>query len=582
MRISFLTIRNFRGIRKADIPFPNDQRLICVVGPGDSGKSTLLKAIEWALWPTWNLSPTDTDFYGCAPDNPIEISVSLAEIPKSLSQEDKYGLFLRNAEAVSANAENDEPVDGQAVVVTVKLTIDKALEPRWEVVTNHSGSKSISATDRKLLAFGVVGFDCEKDFSWGRSSVLQKYTDKSKDALHEAYMQAMRDAIAEADLSPLDAVSSDLFAAGKEYGVSFSGELHNRIMMQNGSFSTSVGVFDGDIPFVLRGLGSKRLLSMGMNINAFQQGTLLLIDEVETGLEPYRISGLINLFRQHHSTEGQIIMTTHSVSTICECTESEIAVLNNDAGEVTLYFLHTDDHDTNSQIQSILRTEPAAFLSKRIIVCEGKTEIGLLRAIDTLNGIISGERFAYYGVSWALGGGGDKFFELACFLKKCGYDVCILMDSDIQGEECKKREAAANGIPVFSWYEGNAIEEQLFADCSIAGVNQLLQLAIEHKSYDHVQAKIVAEFPTDGRPFVFDSDNELIMVKEDISPEDKRKIGTIAKHKKSEWYKRIDLGERLGYIALNDRSKMSAECYFWKTIAELEKWISRDENGRFE
>lgn len=580
MRISSLRIKNFRGIHNTDISFPDNQHLICIIGPGDSGKSTLLKAIEWALWPTWNLSATDTDFYGCNPDDPIEIYVSLTEIPESLRQEDKYGLFLRNIEAIVTNAENDEPIDGKAVAITVKLTIDKTLEPKWEVITNRSGSKSISANDRKLLAFGVVGFDYEKDFSWGRSSILQKYTDKSKDTLHEAYMQAMRDITTGTNLTQLDVVAGDIVSIGKEYGVSFNGELHNKIMMQNGSFSTTVGVFDDNIPFAQRGLGSKRLLSMGMNINAFEQGTLLLIDEVETGLEPYRISGLINKFRQHCSANGQIIMTTHSVSTICECSVKEIAVLSNNDGEVELQFLHTGDKETDALVQSILRTEPAAFLSKRIIVCEGKTEIGLLRAIDECNSIFSGERFTYHGVSCALGGGGDKFFDLAYLLKGCGYDVCILMDSDVPEENQKKAEAVSRGIPVFSWDEGKAIEEQVFSDCSIEGINELLQLAVEHKSFDHVKAKIMSNFLEDNRPFFFDEENGQVTVSEGISSEDKIKIGTIAKQKKSEWYKRIDLGEKLGYIVWGDRSKMDAECNLWKTLTELEQWISKDETRR--
>lgn len=582
MKIAFLKIRNFRGIRTANIIFPENQRLTCIIGPGDSGKTTIIRAIEWALWPTWNLSATDEDFYGCAPDNPIEIAVSLAEIPESLTQEDKYGLFLCNTDAVIADDENDEPVDGKSVVITVKLTIDKTLEPKWEVVTNHAGTKTISAADRKLLSFGSVGFDYEKDFSWGRSSVLQKYTDKSKNTLHEAYMRAMREAIAGANLEQLDEVANDLVSVGKDYGVAFSGKVNNKIMMQNGSFSTTVGIFDENIPFVLRGLGSKRLLSMGMNINAFSEGTLLLIDEVETGLEPYRISGLINRFRQHHSDDGQIIMTTHSISTICECSEKEIAILNNRSGEATLHFLHTGDTDADARIQSMLRTEPAAFLSKRIVVCEGKTEVGLLRAVDNYSSKKIGERFSYHGVSAAYGGGGTKFFDLAVILKDCGYDVCILMDSDIQEEEQEKNEVAARGIPVFSWDAGNAIEEQLCSDCSIDGLNKMLQLAIESKSYDHVKAKIIANFSEGERPFDFNDENEVISAHETISTEDKRRIGTVAKDKKCGWYKRIDLGERLGYIIEGDRSNMSDECQFWKTMSELEKWIYRDEAGRTE
>ena len=49
-------------------------------------------------------------------------------------------------------------------------------------------------------------------------------------------------------------------------------------------------------------------------------------------------------------------------------------------------------------------------------------------------------RFAYHGVGTALGGGGGNHFLLAKLLKKCGYEVCILMDSDIPSEEKGKKE----------------------------------------------------------------------------------------------------------------------------------------------
>ena len=62
MRITNLEVINFRGIKKCEITFPLSTRLVCLIGAGDSTKSTLLKAIEWILWPTWNLSATDMDF----------------------------------------------------------------------------------------------------------------------------------------------------------------------------------------------------------------------------------------------------------------------------------------------------------------------------------------------------------------------------------------------------------------------------------------------------------------------------------------------------------------------------------------
>lgn len=46
MRISRLSIENFRGIKRLDWTLPADQRLITLIGPGDSGKSTILESIH--------------------------------------------------------------------------------------------------------------------------------------------------------------------------------------------------------------------------------------------------------------------------------------------------------------------------------------------------------------------------------------------------------------------------------------------------------------------------------------------------------------------------------------------------------
>ncbi|MBQ6148855.1 MAG: ATP-binding protein, partial [Oscillospiraceae bacterium] len=242
------------------------------------------KAIEWVLWPAWNLNVSDLDFYNMDTTNPIIIEASISEIPEDLLTEDRYGLYLRDYEAAIRQIENDEPSDDRAKVLTIRLMIDESLEPEWTVITNRTEPKQISQKDRRLFALGVVGFDYEKDFAWGRTSILQKFANSSNKTLHIAYMQAMRTAVEKTDLSGLDESIADVHRIGQQFGVSFDGTLHNRLLMQNGSYSNSVGMFDDRVPFLQRGLGSKRLLSMGMNIHFSTTGCLILIDEIETGL----------------------------------------------------------------------------------------------------------------------------------------------------------------------------------------------------------------------------------------------------------------------------------------------------------
>lgn len=576
MRLMYLEIENFRGIRHAKLEFPKDSRIVCIIGSGDSCKSTILKAIEWSLFPSWNLVVTDNDFYNGKTEFPITITASVSELPTTLLKEDKFGLYLRDLDSVMQDAENDEPTDTGTIVLTIRLTVDSALEPKWEVITKRTAPKGISNKDRKLMALGVVGIEPERDFQWGRGSALHKRID-SRDTLHNAYTEAMRNAVINTTLDTLDEAITELKDIGKQYGVDFSGELHNQLLMQNSSFSTTAGLFDENVPFSQRGLGSKRLLSIGMNVSAYEEGTLVLVDEIETGLEPYRILRLVNVFRDVFSQKGQMIMTTHSISAVCECTLDELVICRNIEG--TVVFRHLNKiADLKDDIQGMIRSEPGAFLSKRVIVCEGKTEVGLLRAYDRFILSKSYGSLAHFGTSIALGGGGDKFFKLAKFLKSCDFDVCILMDSDLVSEELEKQDAVAAGIPVFSWYEGNAIEEQIFSDSPLSVAQELIDYAVTEKSFDHVKSKLDAQFVGIEKPF--EIREQTIYLSERISTEQLRAIGTIAKNKKSEWFKRIDRGEHIGGIIFSQYGNFSEQSEFRRTLDALQEWvIGNDKSG---
>ncbi len=572
MKITNVDIKNFRGIRNASVLFPLNSRIICMIGSGDSGKSTLLKAIEWALWPSWSLIVTDMDFFNCDTTNPIEITVSMTELPNALLKEDKFGLYLRDYEK-AREAVDDEPTDNGVTVLTIQLIIDDTLEPKWNVITNRSEPRPISQKDRRLLSFGVVGFDHEKDFQWGRGSILQKYAD-SRDALHNAFTQAMRNAVENTNLDPLDQMAPKMKEVGGMYGVSFNGELRNRLLMQNGSYSTTVGVFDDKVPFAQRGLGSKRLLSIGMNVNAYDDGTLVIIDEIETGLEPYRICALINQLRSQFKDQGQVIMTTHSISAVCECTVAEVVVCSNSDGEFNLHYLN-QKNDITADVQALLRATPEAFLCKRVIVCEGKTEVGMLRSFDKYCERKGHSRFAYFGVGMIPGGGGDNFFQLAKLLHECGYEVAIMMDSDIPGEMIQKQEMRELGIPVFDWEQGYAIEEQIFQDVSVECIDDILAVAVEEKSFDHVISKLTAAFKEEDLPFSVEEDK--IHVDKDISREKCIKIGTVAKHKKTKWFKNTTRGEQIGNIIFEKFDSMQ-ECRLKSQFIALLDWVTGDEN----
>ncbi len=143
MKLTNIEIKNFRGIKHANVLFPAQSRIVCLIGSGDSGKSTLLNAIEWVLWPSWNLIAKDTDFYNCDTGESIEITASITDLPKNLIKEDKFGLYLRDFKK-SLDEGNDEPDENGTKILTVRLTIDETLEPKWEVITNRTEPKQIN------------------------------------------------------------------------------------------------------------------------------------------------------------------------------------------------------------------------------------------------------------------------------------------------------------------------------------------------------------------------------------------------------------------------------------------------------
>ena len=237
MRIRHLKIRNFRGIKEANLSFPKEQRVLCLIGAGDTTKTSILTAIEYALWPNWNLQINTSDFYNCNLEECIVVEVSVDEIPDELLTDNKYGLYLRG----DVSAENDEPMEGEEVL-TVRLTVDDNLEPTWNVVCNRLEAKLISQGDRQKIAVGYIGTDVKNRLNWGRGSVLGKYIDprstikRSLSSLEEKSNEI-------ADFTELDEIGMPLNMVAQGYGVKIDGNINNRLVLKSTNTLSEIEVF---------------------------------------------------------------------------------------------------------------------------------------------------------------------------------------------------------------------------------------------------------------------------------------------------------------------------------------------------
>lgn len=152
-KIRKIEIRNFRGIHELDW-FPS-AGINCLIGPGDTGKSTVLDAIDLCLGARRNISIADSDFYNLDVEKPISITLTLGSLDSELLNIDAYGIFLRGMDSTMGVVE-DEPRRGLETVLSVNLTVRSDLEPAWALQSNRATKqgleRSLSWKDRQKLS----------------------------------------------------------------------------------------------------------------------------------------------------------------------------------------------------------------------------------------------------------------------------------------------------------------------------------------------------------------------------------------------------------------------------------------------
>ena len=182
-RIRKIEIANFRGIQWLTwCPTPG---INCLIGPGDSGKSTVLDAIDLCLGARRNVQFSDADFFGLDITTPISITLTLGDLDDSMRTLESFGAFLRGYHANTGVVE-DEPSAGAEVVLCLNLTVASDLEPSWTLVSDRAAQQGIVKTlawkDRVALAPTRIGALADFNLGWQRGSVLNRISEERADA----------------------------------------------------------------------------------------------------------------------------------------------------------------------------------------------------------------------------------------------------------------------------------------------------------------------------------------------------------------------------------------------------------------
>ncbi|TPG33789.1 ATP-dependent nuclease [Mycolicibacterium hodleri] len=483
MRIRRVDIENFRGIKELTWIIAKDQNFVCLIGPGDSTKTTILDAMYLALSERYSLSLSDADFHNANVDQPISIRVTIDELSRDIL---KHGVLGMELSGIKDSGElTHDPADGDSTCVVIQLKIEADLEPIWTVYREGDSEPftQVGVGARKQLGAFKVDERIDGHLRWTRTSALGRMTETVHGAAGTlaAATRASRDAVAGSISADLQALTDKVQARLNTLGGG------NFLALKPGldtSLSSSAGVlalYEERVPLTSYGLGTRRLAGIATQQLAFAHKTILMIDEVEYGLEPHRLVYLLHHLRQSGEV-AQVFVTTHSPVAVEQLSASDLCVVRSDLnGTVSAH----DFTERPNRAQAVLRSNPSAFLSRKVIFGEGKTEFGLLLGlVDLWNRerlTASEAPAASFGVAVADGGGGSNAPRRARLMNEAGYDAVVLMDNDDRSVDSEVAKAGQEGVTFRRWDTGHDTERELVATLTATQLTAILAIGVENR-----------------------------------------------------------------------------------------------------
>ncbi|RXU69775.1 hypothetical protein CW358_03675 [Pseudomonas protegens] len=479
MRVEQLTVKNFRGIKHLEWKLMG-QSICCLIGVGDSAKTTVLDAVEAALSPRW-MTFNEADFHHANTAEDIEVEVTIGELSRALLSDGRFGLYLRG---LSPTGElNDEPEDADTPVLTVRLSVDATMEPVWSLVCDrYPVPRVLSNRDRAMFCLVRLAGDEARHLTWAQGSVLSKMTeanDETSQMLAHAYRSARQSANL-GSIPELAQAAASAETAARSLGAYINQAYCPDLELGRGGFnSSSIALHDGSVPLRLAGLGTRRLATLAVQRSAISEGAIVLVDELEQGLEPHRVLGAMAQLKKWqqeaekaHQAKGQILMTTHSDVVLAELPPPSLFIVSR-SPEAVADIKHAL---ASGDISRVLKGAPRALFARKILLCEGATELGMMLGLrERYPDRHDGVPIEQLGAA-IIDGGGSAGPPLALALRALGYEVGLFRDSDRKLDAHFATKLQTQGVRVIEYGGGLNTERAVFQSATDAQIDGLLDL----------------------------------------------------------------------------------------------------------
>ncbi len=438
-----LTISRFRGIKS--LTWHPARGVNIVLGGGDVGKTTILDAIGLLLSPTNAANLSDSDYYlrEVASEFTIEAIVSLP-LAGAMNQQFKtsWPWVWDGSDAVVPSIEADGAATSEAVYrLRVRGTED--LELAFEIVQPDGAADHLSVGLRRSIGLVRLSGDdrSDRDLRLVQGSALDRLlSDKTlrsriASELGKTDVQERLTPEAKKALTDLDATfRNQTLPSGLD--ISITGGPGASVASLIGLMAQCESV---RLPLVSWGAGTRRLAALAIAEQNQGEHPIVLVDEIERGLEPYRQRALLE---KQQAGESQVFITTHSPAAISAASSAALWYVDH-AGRIGLLdTAKTARHRTK---------DPDTFLSRLAIIGEGITEVSF--TVSLLERAV-GSSVRQYGIHISDGGGHDATIDLLESLGKAGLQFGGFVDNEDRHPQRWERIMKAQGDLLFRWKAG--------------------------------------------------------------------------------------------------------------------------------
>lgn len=408
MRIVRLRIQNFRAIESADVLLPKH---VVLVGDNNSGKSTILEAIDLVLGPERiRQRPVinEHDFYEGRyiserdDEDTVEIRIEAVVIGLNEEQESRFSEHIEfwDTDANSLlEGGPPERTDDEAVVPALRVVFVGHYDPEEDDFEGQTYFMSPVAEDGSLVPFYTndkrfCGFlflrtlrTGSRALSLERGSLLDIIL-----RLREQRVQIWEDVIAELgdvgvaedeELGLSDTLVQVQAKLRSFIPTEWADDPHIRVSdLTRETLRRTLTVFmaagsEGDtfaVPFRRQGTGTVNMLVFALlsMIADEKQNVMFAMEEPEIAIPPYTQKRVVESVKAGSS---QVILTSHSPYVLEEFEPGRIGVLQRDGGTLTLTPAALPPAVKMKTYRREMRTRFCeALLARRVLVVEGRTE----------------------------------------------------------------------------------------------------------------------------------------------------------------------------------------------------------------